>query len=423
MNAPIPSIVDLAAEHVSRLFRERLDDRYRYHNLVHTTEVVEAAEEIGKAAGLDDDTLEVVLLAAWFHDAGIVRQYLPHEIESAEIAADFLLHHHFDPARIDGVRRCILATNICAVPATLAEQVLCDADLRHIGTKRFWERSEDLRAEWEVLLGEKVSDREWLQKQIAFVTGRRYHTAYARDAYQEGLERNGKKLRKKLRQLEEDDTEEQADEGKGGKNEAGGKKEKKGEKPADGILGKGDRGVETMFRITSRNHVEFSNMVDGKANIMISINTLVISVVISVLFRKLDSNTFMTIPTFIFLAVCLLTIVYAVLASRPKVTTGVFTREDITSKRANLLFFGNFYRVPVEEFEWGMREMLKDKDYLYDSMIRDFYYLGQVLGKKYHYLRISYNIFMYGFVFSILLYVIMFLAFAEAPMEILPFGF
>lgn len=423
MNASTQSIVDLASEYVAQLFRERLDVRYRYHNLVHTTEVVEAAKEIGEASGLDHDALEVVMLAAWFHDAGIVRKYSPHEVEGAEIAAEFLLRHRFDPARIDGVRRCILATDICAVPATLEEKVICDADLKHIGTKRFWERSEDLREEWEQLLGERFDDREWLHKQISFVTDRRYHTDYARDTYQEGLERNGKKLRKKLRQLEESEPGEKGHEGKGERTAAGRKQGKKGDKSEDTILGKGDRGVETMFRTTSRNHVEFSNMVDGKANIMISINTLVISVVISVLFRKLDSNTFMTIPTFIFLAVCLLTIVYAVLASRPKVTAGVFTREDITSKRANLLFFGNFYRVPVEEFEWGMREMLKDKDYLYDSMIRDFYYLGQVLGKKYHYLRISYNIFMYGFVFSILLYVIMFLAFAEAPMEILPFGY
>ena len=418
MNASAKSIVDLASEYVSQLFRERLDVRYRYHNLVHTTEVVAAAKEIGEASGLDHDALEVVMLAAWFHDAGIVRKYSPHEVEGAELAAEFLLRHHFDPARIDGIRRCILATDICAVPTTLEEKVICDADLKHIGTKRFWERSEDLRAEWEQLLGENFDDREWLHKQLSFVTGRRYHTDYARDTYQEGLERNGKKLRKKLRQLEETDDEELND-----GTADGHKKDKQRDKSGGAMLGRGDRGVETMFRITSRNHVEFSNMVDGKANIMISINTLVISVVISVLFRKLDSNTFMTIPTFVFMAVCLLTIVYAVLASRPKVTAGVFTRDDITSKRANLLFFGNFYRVPVEEFEWGMREMLKDKDYLYDSMIRDFYYLGQVLGKKYHYLRISYTIFMYGFVFSILLYVIMFLAYAEAPMEILPFGY
>ena len=402
-----------AATQVTRLYAERLDDRYRYHNLAHTKDVVAAAREIGIAAGLDESALEIVELAAWFHDTGITRQYLEHEAGSAEIATEFLRAQQFDPARIERVRRCILATDIRVAPRTLEEQVLCDADLAHLGGKRFWERSDDLRAEREVVLGVRLDDREWLCQQIAFMGGRRFHTAHARDRLQEGLERNRKKLRKQLRAWDEVEDPATAQETKKGK---------KNPMAVEEILGKGNRGVETMFRTTSRNHVEFSSMVDSKANILISINTLVISVVISVLFRKLDSNTFMTIPTFVFLAVCLLTIVYAVLASRPKVTTGVFTRDDVTRKRANLLFFGNFYRVPVDEFAWGMREMLKDKDYLYDSMIRDFYHLGQVLGKKYQYLRISYNIFMYGFVLSILLYVAMFLIFSEAPVELLPFG-
>ncbi len=411
------SIVELAAAYVTDLFRDRLDDRYTYHNTTHTREVAEAAEEIGRASGLDSEEIETVLLAAWFHDCGITRAYKPHEPHSVDIATEFLTAHDAAPERIEAVRRYILATDLHVNPATLSEQVLCDADLLHTGTKRFWEHSTALRDEWGYMIGEHFTDEQWYRKQIKFLTGRRFHTAYAQEQYQEGLERNLEKLHRRLRKLEESADVQEKSSGKKGKGKAKGDRQ---EKQDEGILGKGDRGVETMFRITSRNHVEFSNMVDSKANIMISINTLVISVVISVLFRKLDTNTYMTIPTFVFLAVCLLTIVYAVLASRPKVTTGVFTREDITSKRANLLFFGNFYRVPVEEFEWGMREMLKDKDYLYDSMIRDFYFLGQVLGKKYQYLRISYNIFMYGFVFSILLYVVMFLVFAENPVDILP---
>ncbi|MDX9758131.1 MAG: DUF5706 domain-containing protein [Bacteroidota bacterium] len=413
MTSAASSLRALAAEYVTQLFATHLDDRYRYHNLAHTQDVVAAVVEIGTASGLDDTALEVVELAAWFHDTGIVRRYADHEPESAELAAEFLRARQVDPGRIERVRRCILVTDTRVTPVTLEEKVLCDADLAHIGGKRFWERGDDLRAERALLLGHHLDDRTWLREQIEFMSRRRFHTAAARDAYEEGLERNRKKLRKQLRKFDEaGETEDRK-----GKTE-----EKQSPIAVEEILGKGVRGVETMFRTTSRNHVEFSSMVDSKANILISINTLVISVVISVLFRKLDSNTFMTIPTFVFLAVCLMTIVFAVLASRPKVTTGVFTREDVTQKRANLLFFGNFYRVPVDEFAWGMREVLKDKDYLYDSMIRDFYHLGQVLGKKYHYLRISYNIFMYGFVLSILLYVVMFLVFAESPVELLPFG-
>ena len=56
----------------------------------------------------------------------------------------------------------------------------------------------------------------------------------------------------------------------------------------------------------------------------------------------------------------------------------------------------------LPEYEWGMKEMMNDNDYLYGSMIKDIYFHGKVLAKKYHYLRISYNIFMYGLIFAIL---------------------
>jgi hypothetical protein len=90
------------------------------------------------------------------------------------------------------------------------------------------------------------------------------------------------------------------------------------------------------------------------------------------------------------------------LATRPKVTTGRFSREDIINRQTNLLFFGNFYNMSLEDYEWGIKEMMLDSDYLYSSMTRDNYYQGLVLGRKYRLLWISYTIFMYGFVFAII---------------------
>jgi hypothetical protein len=59
----------------------------------------------------------------------------------------------------------------------------------------------------------------------------------------------------------------------------------------------------------------------------------------------------------------------------------------------------------VEDYEWSMKQMMKDADYLYGSLIKDIYYLGKVLGRKYKLLRIAYTIFMYGFVASILSFI------------------
>ena len=168
----------------------------------------------------------------------------------------------------------------------------------------------------------------------------------------------------------------------------------------------GERGIETMFRNTIRTHVEFSGLADNKANIMISINTLILTALVAVMARKLDTNPQLIIPTGILAIVSLVTLVFAILVTRPKITSGTFTKDDIKEKRVNLLFFGNFFNMNLKDFEWGMTEMMNDKEFLYGSMIKDFYYLGQVLGQKYRYLRICYNIFMYGLIISILAYAI-----------------
>jgi len=90
------------------------------------------------------------------------------------------------------------------------------------------------------------------------------------------------------------------------------------------------------------------------------------------------------------------------MVTRPKITDGKFTKDDILNKKTNLLFFGNFFKMDLPDFAWGMKEMMEDKEYLYGSMVKDFYFLGQVLGRKYKYLRICYTIFMFGLIISVI---------------------
>ena len=135
-----------------------------------------------------------------------------------------------------------------------------------------------------------------------------------------------------------------------------------------------------------------------------SVNAIIISIALSSIVPKLDSpsNAHLVIPTFIMLMFSVICIVFAILSTRPKVTSGTFTRKDIEDRKVNLLFFGNFYKMPLEEYEWAVNEMMKDNTYLYNSMIKDLYYLGIVLEKKYKLLRITYTIFMVGIIISFL---------------------
>ena len=98
--------------------------------------------------------------------------------------------------------------------------------------------------------------------------------------------------------------------------------------------------------------------------------------------------------------------IFSILATRPAIPRGVFTQDDIDSKRVNLLFFGNFYKMHLEEYKAGMLKVMDDNDFLYGTLIRDVYSQGVVLGRKYRLLRVAYNIFMYGLILSVLAYIV-----------------
>ena len=100
--------------------------------------------------------------------------------------------------------------------------------------------------------------------------------------------------------------------------------------------------------------------------------------------------------------------ILAVFATRPNVTRGEFTREDVENKEVNLTFFGNFHKMKLSEFQWAIDELLKDKDYLYSSLTKDLYFLGKVLDRKYRILRMTYTFFVVGVIVSILAFALSF---------------
>ena len=238
------------------------------------------------------------------------------------------------------------------------------------------------------------SNTEWAKENLNFLLNKhRFYTDYALKKWQPLKEKNLILVQKKIDKQEKKAADKVEEENK---------KKDKIEKP--------DRGVDTLFRVTLGNHTRLSGIADSKANILLSVNAIIISIALSSIIPKLDSpkNAHLVIPTFIMLMSSVTTIIFAILSTRPKVTTGVFTREDIEAKKINLLFFGNFYKMPLEEYDWAMNEMMKDRDYLYSTMIKDLYYLGLVLQRKYNLLRIAYNLFMAGIIITVIAFVIAF---------------
>lgn len=369
----------------------KLPETFTYHNLKHTTAVAEAAEEIGKQSSLSNDELENVIVAAWLHDTGYEKDRDHHEERSAKTAVTLLETWGASTEKIKKVENLIAATRMPQSPKNLAEQVLCDADMYHLSRKDMLECGDQIRAEIETFKNIKFeSDQEWGEYNLKFLKKHSYFTLYGRQVLEERKKKNIKKLKKMLNPKVDDDYVKNLEKDLS-------KLQKKLDKKANP-----DRGIETMFRVTSENHITLSGMADTKSNIMISINSIILSVIISVLFRKLEEFPNLLIPTLMLVGTCLITIVFAILATRPNISSGKFTRDDIKEKRTNLLFFGNFHGMELNNYDWGMREMMKDADYLYGSLIKDIYFNGKVLARKYKLLRISYSTFMFGFVASII---------------------
>lgn len=397
-------ILSKVKDFVGASFRNGIESDNIYHNFTHTAEVVKVACEIADASGVSPEDLEILQIAAWFHDLGYLEKCEGHEQISKDIAEKFLQKQNFPSEKIERVKSLIEATKLPRQPKNFLEEIICDADLYHLGTNDFEAKGDVLRKELELKGLAEYSDRKWLKHNLKFFEMHKFYTPYAKNRFEIQKNINKNKVEKKLKKLKSNNKE--VDKGMEQQEELTEKKDKKKEKEIDKGAG---RSIETMFRNTLRTHVDFSSMADTKANIMISVNTLVLTIIVSIMVRKLDSNPHLVIPTAILTITSLVTLVYAILVTRPKVTKGMFTEEDIKQKKANLLFFGNFHKMGLKEFTWGMKEMLIDKDYLYDNMIKDFYYLGQVLGEKYKKLRISYTIFMWGLIISVIAFTIAFI--------------
>jgi hypothetical protein len=168
-----------------------------------------------------------------------------------------------------------------------------------------------------------------------------------------------------------------------------------------------DRGIETLFRTVLTNHMRLSQIADSKANILLSVNAIIISVALSILLPELrkPEKSDLAIPTYILIFISAISMVFAILSTRPKIESKKIDPEDIKMGKVNLLFFGNFARMDRNVFRDGMRHVMEDRDCLYDSLINDLYLMGKVLDYKYRLLGITYHIFMIGIIISVIAFV------------------
>lgn len=400
-----------AAEAFSRdILTRQLHPDYDYHNLAHTINVVESVEEIGRHSLFSPKEIETLKIAAWFHDLGYIKAYIGHEDYSMEMAREFLLGQKMKESRIDRVLELIEATKLDFEPRNAMEGVIKDADLYNLAQEDAIIKSQGIRKEWKVFCNRDFTDTEWDKFNYDFFREHEYYSDFGKEFLAPKKKENIRKLKKALKKNAPPQQSNEAEVAIQNYQleEAQTKIDKLKRKLKKINRQRPERGIETMFRTTYRTHISLSSIADNKANILLSINAIIISIIITKAIEPqlLTDSKFLEFPLFSILLVCMSTIIFAILATRPKINSGIFSREDILDKKTNLLFFGNFHNMDLDDYQWGIDQMMDDAKYLYGSMAKDIYFLGRVLAKKFQLLRIAYNVFMYGMAASLLIFAV-----------------
>ncbi|PRP66569.1 Pycsar system effector family protein [Nonlabens agnitus] len=395
--------LNAADDFVLHLFKEKLDDIYVYHNYTHTKRVVKSTHEIIDNSEIDVKEKEALLLAAWLHDTGYIYGADGHEEASAKIAEEFLKDQNVDKDTIELVQKLIRATKFNDQPTGKLEEILRDADSSHFAKDYYFETSELLKKELE-LRGKEMSNKEWRKENIlVFTEKHRYYSEYAVKNWNVKKNENLMKLFKKKKKKAAKYNKEKL------------KVDLKNQSP--------ERAIQTLFRTTLRNHIKLSDIADTKANILLSVNAIIISLALANLIPKLDqvSNRHLLYPTLILILFSVASIILSILSTRPNVTSGEFTDEQVEKREVNLLFFGNFHKVPFQRYQKALMSLLDDKEEVYQSLLKDLWLLGVVLNRKYSLLRWTYTIFMIGIIASVIAFVIAFTTY-EYPVvaEIVP---
>jgi hypothetical protein len=160
-----------------------------------------------------------------------------------------------------------------------------------------------------------------------------------------------------------------------------------------------------MFRILSGNNQRLRSLADNKAHILITVNSILLSAIISLLLRKVGDNAYLIVPTIITLTVSLVSMTFAIMATRPKVPI-VHTLRTKDGKIDDLMFFGIFYKMDVEEYTNQMFKVMGDWNLLYRTMIMDIHSQGMMVRTKFQFLKWAYNVFLFGLVVGVLGFII-----------------
>jgi len=378
-----PPIVRLAAQHVFEIFQSAgADTPLVFHNFARTRELVASCRDIAKGSKLEDGDLTVVLLAAWFHDAGYAAARDGDRPKSAELARSFLASQKQPQGLADAVARCIEASDDGAA-GNLVNDVLYDALLVPTATKGYLSEMEQVRLERERRNGEPKTDVEWTQTCIAFLESHPFRTRYAQLEYHERRATNLVALHKLLRKQIEEAARQVAEQTKASK----------------GL----SRTVEDIFDSLTRNGMRAFAIAERRTATMIQVNGIMISLIVALLPRHVETHRELIAPTLLLLAVNVSTILVSIYSMRVgrKGMQRVWGADAPVYER-NLLSLFNQTPLSLDDFIVGMNRLAADPAALKQALLEELYFQRQLMLMRRKMLVISYDVFIIGLAIALL---------------------
>jgi len=183
-----------AIDFIVKKLRQELPDDLTYHSVDHTVGVIDNAITIGKAEGLSKQEMDLVTVAAAFHDSGFLIDHKDHEENGCKLVEEYASKFNMNNSQVESVKQMIMSTKIPQSPKSKLDKILCDADLYYLGGKRYDEISDRLFTELKSR-GVQIDSEQWVDSQIAFLSAHDYWTDFSKAQREAGKQKVLKDLK------------------------------------------------------------------------------------------------------------------------------------------------------------------------------------------------------------------------------------
>jgi len=381
-----------------------------YHDIKFVHRLTDLVDQLAPKCNLSQDEILLSKIILWFYSCGfnklkvtvLKHAFTSNNIEnSIQSAGIFFENQNYPDDFEEKIKNSISRLRFGSTPIEAYEKFAADINYKELMSGKNGKHLKKYYEEW-LLHGVPLGKKGWFDLALTLVPRFNFHHVALMRKLEDQKANMIKAIKKDKKDLE-------------GRSELALKKEldisddelKKLKKAMKKMSDKDDRGLQTIFRTTSRNHYTLNQMVDTKASIMISLNAIILSLIIGANMDFVEQSLIHSIPSLCLIITSALSISFAIISIRPNLTQGEFTIDEIRNKKGNLLYFGNFHNMHLRDYEWGMMQMFNDSDYLYGSMIRDIYFLGVALNKKFQTFRKSLNVFLIGLLITIFFFVVL----------------